>query len=160
MSCWTTSSFPVCAHCATDEVSQHRCGCSLGTRVVSKILVVDDEIGILSAISELIAQHQFGVIAELNLCKALAKCGRDPPDLVLCDLLLTDTPPALVYPAIRRRLPSTPLVLMSSMAEPDVRSLVRGEYGFLQKPFTIPQMLARIEAALSPTAYLKVVDRS
>jgi len=128
-------------------------------KLMRKILVVDDEIGILSAISELIAQHHFAVVAEDNLCRALAKCARDPPDLVLCDLILPDTPRGLVLPSIRNRLPCTPVVLMSAMGEPDVRAFVRGEYGFLQKPFTIPHMLALIQTAMNPTGYLQVVNR-
>lgn len=125
-----------------------------------KVLVVDDEIGILSAISELIAANRFTVFAHSDLHAALATCARgDLPDVVLCDLILAETPPAAVLPAIRLRLPAVPVVLMSSMAEPQVRALVRGEYGFLQKPFTVPQMLARLEAALCPTTYLRVVNR-
>ena len=61
-----------------------------------KILVVDDETGVLTAIAELIRDHEFAVIAETSLWKALSKCARDAPDLVLCDLMLGDVKPAAV----------------------------------------------------------------
>jgi len=124
-----------------------------------KILVVDDEAGVLTAICELISDHEFAVIAETSLWKALSKCARDSPDLVLCDLMLVDVKHAAVLPSIRSRLPDVPIILMSSMAERHVRTLVPGNYGFLQKPFTVPQLLARLEAAVSPGKYLRQVKR-
>lgn len=122
------------------------------------VLLVDDEPGILSAVSELLTQHEFSVVAEPHLGDGLAACARYTPDIVLCDLILMDVRPVAVLPAIRARLPDTPIVLMSSMAEANVRAMVSGDYGFLQKPFTVAQLLAHMHAALESRRYLRAVN--
>jgi len=122
---------------------------------VNTVLVVDDEPGILMAVSELLTQHQFAVRAEPQLGDALTACARYTPDVVLCDLILMDVRPIGVLPAIRDRLPDTPVVLMTSMAEANVRRLILGDYGFLQKPFTVAQLLASMHVALESGTYLR-----
>ena len=79
----------------------------------ARVLVVDDEPGILRAVQTNLGRHDFRVDVATNGSDALEAYNRLRPDLVLLDLGLPDMDGLDVLRAIRERT-STPVVVLSA----------------------------------------------
>ena len=120
----------------------------------ARVLVVDDEMGILRAVETNLGRHDFRVDTALTGLDALEAYARFRPDIVLLDLGLPDMDGLDVIRAIRKRA-STPIVVLSAReAERDkVAALDLGADDYLTKPFGVNELLARIRVALRHAAH-------
>jgi two-component system, OmpR family, KDP operon response regulator KdpE len=119
----------------------------------ARVLVVDDEPGILRAVQTNLGRHDFRVDTAETGGQGLEEYARVRPDLVLLDLGLPDMDGLDVIRAIRRRS-STPIVVLSAReTERDkVEALDLGADDYLTKPFGVNELLARVRLALRHAA--------
>jgi len=119
----------------------------------ARVLVVDDEPGILRAVQTNLGRHEYRVETAATGREALESYNRVRPDVVLLDLGLPDMDGLEVLRAIRERS-STPVVVLSAReAERDkVAALDLGADDYLTKPFGVNELLARIRVALRHAA--------
>jgi two-component system KDP operon response regulator KdpE len=122
----------------------------------SSILVVDDEKEILRALSRSLTGHGYTVFSARSGEEAIETAARHRPDLVLLDLML----PGISGMEVTRRLraeSNVPILVLSvKEAERDkVEALDLGADDYIQKPFGMNEVLARIRVALRHVARLQ-----
>ncbi len=114
-----------------------------------KILVVDDEPQILRALQINIKARGDQVLAAATGVEALALAARHRPDIAIVDLGLPDIPGLDVIVGIRG-WSNLPILVLSgrSDTESKVAALDAGADDFIDKPFAIEELFARLRAVL------------
>lgn len=113
------------------------------------VLVVDDEPPILRFLRTSLAAAGYRVATAENAAQALAAIKAEKPDVVVLDLGLPDRSGFEVI-AETRRHSAVPIVVLSARSDErsKVEALDLGADDYVGKPFGIPELLARIRAAL------------
>src|ERR1700693_5173726 len=119
----------------------------------ARILVVDDEPGIVRAVQTNLGRHDFRVDTASTAAEGLEAYARLRPDLILLDLGLPDIDGLEVIREIRLRS-STPIVVLSAREaeRAKVAALDLGADDYLTKPFGVNELLARVRVALRHAA--------
>jgi CheY-like chemotaxis protein len=114
------------------------------------IAIIDDEYGLADVLEATLSDAGYRVLVAPNGVRGLELMASDVPALVLLDYMmpLLDGPGVLRAMRADRRLASVPVVLMSAMAEPVVRSRCQGYAAFLRKPFGYEDLLSVIQRIL------------
>ena len=119
---------------------------------MSRILVVDDEIGIRELLSEILYDEGHTVELAENAAQARAARLRMRPDLVLLDIWMPDTDGVtLLKEWGSQGLLDMPVIMMSGHATIDtaVEATRIGAIDFLEKPITLQRLLKTISAGLA-----------
>jgi two-component system, OmpR family, KDP operon response regulator KdpE len=115
----------------------------------ARILVVEDDPGILRAVKTNLSRHGFDVETAESGGQALESYARRRPDLLLLDLGLPDIDGTEVIRQVRTQA-NTPIIVLSVRGgERDkVEALDLGADDYLTKPFGVEELLARVRVAL------------
>jgi len=115
---------------------------------VTRVLVVDDEPQIRRVLTVNLSTRGYDVTAAQDGTQALLEAARHPPDVVLLDLGLPDIDGLQVIRELRAWT-TTPIVVLSARtgSEDKVRALDLGADDYVQKPFDMAELLARLRAA-------------
>jgi two-component system KDP operon response regulator KdpE len=115
----------------------------------ARILVVDDEPQIRRFLRHGLAAHGYAVLEAESAEAALRAAVRERPELVVLDLGLPDREGFDVLSALREWSAVPVLVLSVRSRETEkVRAFDLGADDYVVKPFGMPELLARIKAAL------------
>jgi CheY-like chemotaxis protein len=124
-----------------------------GYRGEGTILVVDDEPAVREVTAELVRSLGFDAVEAVDGRDALNKAGRaaGPFRLVLLDLTMPQLDGIETLAGLRQTSPAVPVILMSGYSEHELtrRYGDSGLAGFLQKPFTLDELLRSLRRALS-----------
>ncbi len=109
-----------------------------------KILLVDDETGILDSLKILFKGEGYDVSAALSGKEALALLEGDRPDIILTDIRMPGTSGLELLARAREVDPEMAVILMTAQAslQSAVRAVNEGAYYYLQKPFANDELLA------------------
>jgi len=115
----------------------------------ARILVVDDEPGLVHALAINLRAHGWDVTTALNGAGALDLAASSHPDVVLLDLGLPDISGLDVIAGIRG-WSRVPIVVLSARqdGEDKVDALDAGADDYVTKPFAMNELLARLRAAV------------
>ncbi len=116
-----------------------------------KILVVDDDEGILDALQFLLESAGYGVETSLDgeILKSLEEDNR--PDLILLDLLLSGTDGRTICQLLKSKskTKNIPVIMISAHPTAKQASEECGAEGFIPKPFEMKTLLDKIENTLN-----------
>lgn len=119
----------------------------------TRILVVDDEPDLLAELAPLLERTGFSVVTASDGQQALNIISRDPPDLIVLDVLMPRVDGREVLRQLRQSGNWTPVILLTRVGSPTERalSLQEGADDYLNKPFEPLELIARIQAVLRRT---------
>ncbi len=114
-----------------------------------RILIVDDESSIRETLRLNLTQENFSVDEAKNGTQALQKVSEFHPHVIILDLGLPDMNGQDVLKSLRSWT-QTPVIILTVTDDEDtkVRLLDAGADDFLSKPFSTPELLARIRVTL------------
>ncbi len=116
---------------------------------VTHVLVVEDDVAIASLVTGALRRAGYRVSFVGNGQDALRVLDRDPPALVVLDLMLPGINGLQITEKIRKKQ-DTPILMLTALSETDdkVVGLRAGADDYLAKPFQTAELIARIEAVL------------
>jgi len=119
------------------------------TQAMFLVLVVEDDAGIRGVLRTLLESQQYRVVEAETGARGISEARNHRPDLVLVDLGLPDQDGLTVIRVIRE-FSSTPILVLSARTreEDKIAALDVGADDYVEKPFSAPELLARVRAAL------------
>ena len=120
----------------------------------AKILVVDDEPSIVDAVATALRYEGFEVAEASNGRDALAAATSDEPDLIVLDWMLPDVEGIEVGRRLRERGYRTAILFLTAKdaVANKVDALRAGGDDYVTKPFSLAELVARVQAILRRTA--------
>jgi len=121
------------------------------------LLVVDDEENLRSMLSAALRHHGFEVSVAADGREALAAIEETKPDLVVLDVMMPDLDGFEVCRRLRADNNHTPVLFLTARdsTEDKVRGLTLGGDDYLEKPFSLEELVARATAVLRRAGAMK-----
>lgn len=113
-----------------------------------RVLIAEDDPNIRSGLVEILEAEGYATIIAADGQQALDRIEAERPDFVLLDIMMPRVNGYDVCRAVRRRDPELPIIFISAKSE-EIDRVVGLELGaddFIQKPFGVREVIARIRA--------------
>lgn len=119
------------------------------------ILIVDDDIDILSVLRANLELHGFTVKTSQNWTSAERELSVSVPDLLILDIMLPDGNGVEICRSLRERFPDLPIMMLTAKdkVSDKVTGLESGADDYIVKPFETLELIARIRACLRRTRH-------
>jgi len=123
-----------------------------------RILVVDDDPGLLRLLSIRLRSENYEVLPVSNALDALEQLDQFRPDLVVTDLRMDRMDGIALLEEIQARRPGLKVILLTAHGTiPDaVRATQSGAFGFLTKPVEKQQLLEQVQKALKVSGFATI----
>ena len=123
---------------------------AMSERKGQRILVVEDDLSILTGLSMSLKFEGFEVLQAQDGKAGLQKALDEAPDLIVLDIMMPQLNGYEVMEELRKRNSKTPVIVLSArgMERDKVMGLDLGADDYLVKPFGLQELLARIRSVL------------
>ncbi len=127
----------------------------------TSVLVIEDDWKILRVFATSLEAAGYDVIEAGSGQRAIEEVRTRNPDIILLDLGLPDIDGLALVPTIRVHT-TTPIIVVSAREQDadKVKALDSGANDYLTKPFSVPELLARIRVALRSHAQVGSTPRT
>src|SRR5215212_531309 len=131
--------------------------------MAARILIVEDEESLTTLLRYNLEAAGYAVETAARGDEAELRIAEEPPDLVLLDWMVPGVSGVELCRRIRARQDSTrlPIIMLTARGEEAdrVRGLATGADDYIVKPFSVPELLARVAALLRRADPAKVTTR-
>jgi len=116
-----------------------------------KILIVDDEAGIVQEIKEFLEEEGYEAYSADSAKSGIQKIEELKPDVVMIDVKLPDASGLDVLRASKEKSPKTKTIMVTGYVDQSVMDEAEklGRDTFLQKPFNLVRIIDEIEKLLN-----------
>lgn len=116
----------------------------------ARVLVVDDEDGLVASLSAAFTFQGWQVLAATTGADAVLLARRESPDVVILDIGLPDTDGFDVLERIRAILPDAGVIFLTARdaLEDRVSGIRQGADDYMTKPFSLEEVIVRAEALM------------
>jgi DNA-binding response OmpR family regulator len=116
----------------------------------ARVLVVEDEPGIVDFVSRGLEAEGFAVTAATDGVEGERLALSESYDAIVLDLMLPGRPGLEVLGSVQRAKPSLPVIVLTARGEVEdrVTGLDAGAVDYLVKPFSLAELAARVRAQL------------
>jgi CheY-like chemotaxis protein len=144
---------------AQDETG-HRVTATVGRESALRgrgtILLVEDESAVRKLVRSVLTQHGYEVLEASSVPAALEVWGEHAEriDLLLTDVILPGPNGKELAERLRRERPNLRVLLMSGYTDDaiDRTGIVAAGFEFIQKPYTIPDLIAKVRGVIGSRA--------
>lgn len=121
---------------------------------MSKILVIEDDQAISEALEDTLKFHGYEVRIAPDGGEGYQAYLQIPPDLIVLDIMLPDHDGFSVCKKIRETDPHVPIIILTARRQESDKLLgfELGADDYMTKPFSIKELVARIQAVLKRTS--------
>lgn len=115
-----------------------------------RVLVIEDDAAIRQGLVDALEFAGYEVLQAANGTDGLARALRASCDLLLLDLILPGHSGFEILQAVREARPTLPVIILTARGEEAdrVKGLRLGADDYVVKPFSVRELLARVEAVL------------
>ena len=115
-----------------------------------KLLIVEDEIAIQQGLVDLFVFHGYEVATYSNGREGLAAALSGQFDCILLDVMLPETDGLKICETLRKQSRRQPIIMLTAKNSEDdvINGLTLGADDYIAKPFSIRELLLRVEAIL------------
>jgi DNA-binding response OmpR family regulator len=116
----------------------------------ARILLVEDELGIVDFVRRGLQAEGFAVEAELDGTAGEWRALHDSFDLIVLDLMLPGRGGLEILASVRQAKPNVPVIVLTALGEIEDRivGLDAGAVDYLVKPFSVAELAARVRVQL------------
>jgi DNA-binding response OmpR family regulator len=116
----------------------------------TKVLYVEDETFLAKIVSETLESRGYEVVLEEDGGKALQKFIETKPDVCVLDIMLPNKDGFVIADEIREKDTEVPIIFLSAKSQTAdvVSGFKSGANDYIRKPFSIEELIVRIENAL------------
>ncbi len=113
-----------------------------------RVLVVEDEPQLAGHIARALTRHGHSAGTENDGARGLQRALREPPDLIVLDLNLPGLDGLSILAQLRQAQSSARVLILTARGEVEhrVKGLKAGADDYLAKPFSLDELVARVEA--------------
>jgi DNA-binding response OmpR family regulator len=116
----------------------------------TKVLYVEDELFLGKIVKESLESRQYDVIMESDGANVLSVFEKVKPDICVLDVMLPNKDGFTLAEEIRDVNGSVPIIFLTAKTQTDdlVKGFSSGGNDYIRKPFSMEELIARIENAL------------
>jgi DNA-binding response OmpR family regulator len=115
-----------------------------------KVLYVEDEVFLGKIVKETLESRGFEVLMETHGARVLTAFDNGKPDICVLDVMLPDISGFELAEAIRARNDDIPIIFLTAKTQTEdlVRGFRTGGNDYIRKPFSMEELIVRIENCL------------
>ena len=117
---------------------------------MATVLLIEDEPALGMIVKDSLAYRGFDVLYAANGAEGLEQFRLHQPDIVVADIMMPDMDGFTMAEQIRRDDPHTPIMFLTARSQTAdvVRGFELGGNDYLKKPFSLDELVVRINALL------------